>query len=275
VLNRHQIDGVIHFAALKAVGESVEMPLEYYQNNVGGSITLFKQLSEHNIKTIVFSSSATVYGDPHTTPITEDFPLQPTNPYGWSKLMIEQVLRDLYVSDKQFKIGLLRYFNPVGAHSSGLIGEDPGGIPNNLMPYITQVAVGRLECLNIFGNDYDTIDGTGVRDYIHVVDLALGHVKTLEYLFSDEDKQNFVTLNLGTGNGYSVLEVIHAFENASNKKIKYKFVPRRSGDIAKCYADTDLAKQTIGWSARFGIDKMCEDAWLWQTKNPTGYTQVD
>lgn len=271
VLNRHQIDGVIHFAASKAVGESVQMPLEYYQNNVGGSITLFEQLREHNIKTIVFSSSATVYGDPHSTPITEDFPLLPTNPYGWTKLMIEQVLRDLYNSDKQFKIGILRYFNPVGAHSSGLIGEDPKGIPNNLMPYISQVAVGRREYLNIYGNDYDTIDGTGVRDYIHVVDLAIGHVNVLEYLFKMTDGNNLLTVNLGTGNGYSVLEVVRAFENASNQKINYKIVARRAGDIATCYADTKLVKQLLGWSAKFGIDEMCRDSWLWQTKNPDGY----
>ncbi len=269
ILNRHKIDGVIHFAALKAVGESVQKPLEYYQNNVSGSVQLFWQLKEHNIKTIVFSSSATVYGDPHTVPIKEDFPLKATNPYGWSKLMIEQVLRDLHTADNQFKIGILRYFNPIGAHSSGLIGEDPQGIPNNLMPYIAQVAVGRREYLNIFGNDYDTSDGTGVRDYIHVLDLAIGHVKTLEYLFNTQN--TILTVNLGTGKGYSVLDVIKAFEAAAGKKINYKIVARRSGDIAGCYADTTLAHELLSWSAKFGIEEMCRDTWRWQTKNPNGY----
>ncbi|MCC2626008.1 MAG: galE [Burkholderiales bacterium] len=271
ILYKHQIDGVIHFAALKAVGESVQNPLEYYQNNVSGSIELFRQLKNHNIKTIVFSSSATVYGDPHKVPIKEDFPLKPTNPYGWSKLMIEQVLRDLYTSDNQFKVGILRYFNPIGAHSSGLIGEDPQGIPNNLMPYIAQVAVGRREYLSVFGNDYATHDGTGIRDYIHVVDLALGHVRTLEYL-SNASRDNLLTVNLGTGRGYSVLDVVQAFEKASGKKIDYKFMPRRSGDIAACYADTNLAQQLLGWRARFGIEEMCRDTWNWQTKNSNGYT---
>lgn len=270
ILKHHQIDGVIHFAASKAVGESVQLPLDYYQNNVSGSIGLFQQLRQYNIKTIVFSSSATVYGDPKTTPITEDFPLKPTNPYGWTKFMIEQVLRDLHVSDDQFKIGILRYFNPIGAHSSGLIGEDPQGVPNNLMPYIAQVAVGKRECLSIFGNDYATQDGTGVRDYIHVVDLAIGHVKALEYLFNVRN-QNLLTVNLGTGNGYSVLDLIKGFEKASGKKINYKFVPRRSGDIATCYADTSLAKELLGWSASFDVEEMCMDTWNWQTKNPNGY----
>src|SRR6185437_13686147 len=273
VLKRHKIDGVIHFAASKAVGESVQMPLDYYQNNVSGSIGLLQQLKLHNIKTIVFSSSATVYGDPATTPITESFPLKPTNPYGWTKFMIEQVLRDLHISDNQFKIGILRYFNPIGAHSSGLIGEDPQGVPNNLMPYIAQVAVGKLEYLSIFGNDYPTHDGTGIRDYIHVVDLAIGHIKALEYLF-DVNSQNLLTVNLGTGNGYSVLDVIKAFEKASGKKINYKFMPRRSGDVATCYADTKLAEKLLGWKAKFGIDEMCRDTWLWQSKNPNAYTSV-
>jgi len=273
VLKRHKIDGVIHFAASKAVGESVQMPLDYYQNNVSGSIGLLQQLKLHNIKTIVFSSSATVYGDPATTPITESFPLKPTNPYGWTKFMIEQVLRDLHISDNQFKIGILRYFNPIGAHSSGLIGEDPQGVPNNLMPYIAQVAVGKREYLSIFGNDYPTHDGTGIRDYIHVVDLAIGHIKALEYLF-DVNSQNLLTVNLGTGNGYSVLDVIKAFEKASGKKINYKFMPRRSGDVATCYADTKLAEKLLGWKAKFGIDEMCRDTWLWQSKNPNGYTGV-
>jgi UDP-glucose 4-epimerase len=267
ILNKHEIDGVIHFAALKAVGESVQKPLMYYQNNVSGSTQLFIQLKEHNIKTIVFSSSATVYGDPEVSPIVENFPLKPANPYGWSKLMVEQVLRDLHISDNQFKIGILRYFNPIGAHPSGLIGEDPQGIPNNLMPYIAQVAVGKREYLNIFGNDYATHDGTGVRDYIHVVDLAIGHVKTLEYLFNTK-QNNLLTVNLGTGRGYSVLEVIKAFEKASGKKINYKFAARRSGDVAIYYADAQLAQQLLGWSAKFGIEEMCRDIWNWQTKNP-------
>jgi UDP-glucose 4-epimerase len=266
VLDNHKIDGMIHFAASKAVGESVQMPLDYYQNNVSGSISLFQQLKQHNIKTIVFSSSATVYGDPETSPITEDFPLKPANPYGWSKLMVEQVLRDLHISDNQFKIGILRYFNPIGAHQSGLIGEDPQGVPNNLVPYIAQVAVGKREYLNVFGNDYATHDGTGVRDYIHVVDLAIGHIQTLEYLFN-ASQNNLLTVNLGTGRGYSVLDVIKAFEKASGKKIDYKFAARRSGDVAIYYADAKLAKQLLGWSAKFGIEEMCRDTWNWQTRN--------
>lgn len=271
ILAKYRFDGVIHFAALKAVGESVEMPLEYYKNNVSGSITLFKLLKDYNIKIIVFSSSATVYGDPHSTPITEDFPLQPTNPYGWTKLMIEQVIRDLSVSDNRLRAGILRYFNPVGAHSSGLIGEDPQGAPNNLMPYISQVAVGRRQFLSVFGNDYPTHDGTGVRDYIHVVDLAIGHVKALEYLFNN-NQHNLLTVNLGTGAGYSVLDVIHAFEKSCGRKIDYKFMPRRSGDIAKCYADTKLACQLLGWRTTFSLEDMCRDSWAWQSKNPNGYS---
>lgn len=271
VLDHHKIDGVIHFAALKAVGESVQLPLQYYKNNVSSSTILFEQLIEHNIKTIVFSSSATVYGNADTMPVTENSPLKPTNPYGWTKLMIEQVLRDLYISDDQFKIGILRYFNPIGAHASGLIGEDPREIPNNLMPYIAQVAIGRREYLNVFGNDYGTYDGTAIRDYIHVVDLAKGHVKTLEYLFNAAKRQDLLVVNLGTGIGYSVLDVIHAFENISGHKIRYRIVGRRDGDIAICYADTKFAKQSLGWSAGLGIEEMCRDSWFWQTKNPYGY----
>ncbi|MCC2645446.1 MAG: galE [Burkholderiales bacterium] len=244
--------------------------LKYYKNNVSGSIDLFLQLKEYNIKKIVFSSSATVYGDPDFSPITEDSPLKPANPYGWGKLMVEQVLRDLCISDNKFKAGILRYFNPIGAHSSGMIGEDPDGVPNNLMPYIAQVAVGRLMHLNIFGNDYATPDGTGVRDYIHVVDLAIGHVKALDYLFNP-DKDNLLTVNLGTGKGCSVLEVINAFEEATGIVINYKFAARRSGDVAIYYADTKLAEELLGWTAKFGIGDMCRDTWNWQTKNPGGY----
>lgn len=272
ILAWHKIDGVIHFAAKKAVGESVKLPLDYYANNVSGGISLFQQLKQHNIKVIVFSSSATVYGAPETSPILEDFPLKPANPYGWSKLVVEQVLRDLYTSDNQFKIGILRYFNPIGAHSSGLIGEDPHGIPNNLLPYIAQVAVGRRECLEVFGNDYDTPDGTGVRDYIHVVDLAIGHVMTLDFLFKT-NKQNVLTINLGTGIGASVLDIIHTFEKVSGKKINYKFAPRRDGDVPIYYADTQLAKELLGFHSQFGIEEMCRDTWNWQTKNPNGYNQ--
>jgi len=268
VFSKYDIDSVIHFAGLKAVGESVEKPLEYYDNNVVGTIRLLEVMQEKNVKKIVFSSSATVYGDPHTVPIKEDFPLSATNPYGRSKLFIEYILKDLYISDHSWKIILLRYFNPVGAHESGLIGEDPNGIPNNLMPFISQVAVGKREYLNVFGNDYDTPDGTGVRDYIHVVDLARGHVKALDKI----DKIEEVTpINLGTGNGYSVLDMVKAFEKASGKKVPYKVVERRAGDIATCYADPTLAKEFLEWSAEKGIDEMCKDAWNWQKNNPNGY----
>ena len=268
VFDSYAIDSVIHFAGLKAVGESVEKPLEYYDNNVYGTIALCEVMQQNNCKKIVFSSSATVYGDPHATPIKEDFPLSATNPYGRSKLFIEEILQDVFVSDKAWKIILLRYFNPVGAHESGRIGEDPNGIPNNLMPYIAQVAVGKREYLNIFGNDYDTVDGTGVRDYIHVVDLAKGHVKALDKI---DALKNVLAVNLGTGKGYSVLDMVHAFEKASGKKIPYKFAPRRAGDIAKCFADPSYAKEVLGWSATKDIDAMCGDAWRWQSMNPNGY----
>ncbi len=260
---------VIHFAGLKAVGESVDKPLLYYQNNLIGTINLCRVMQEYGVKNIVFSSSATVYGDPATVPITEEFPLLPcTNPYGRIKAMIEDILRDLYVADAEWNIGLLRYFNPVGAHKSGRIGEDPNGIPNNLMPYVSQVAVGKLEELSVFGDDYPTPDGTGVRDYIHVVDLAKGHLCALEKL---EQKPGVVTYNLGTGHGYSVLEMVKALEKASGKKVAYKIVPRRAGDIAQCYADPSLAAKELGWKAERGIEEMCEDNWRWQSNNPNGY----
>lgn len=268
IFNAHKIDAVIHFAGLKAVGESVAQPLKYYDNNVNGTVVLCEVMAEHGCKSIVFSSSATVYGDPHTTPIKEDFPLSATNPYGRTKLFIEEMLRDLYVSDESWKIVLLRYFNPVGAHSSGTIGEDPNGIPNNLMPFITQTAVGKRSCLSVFGDDYDTPDGTGVRDYIHVVDLADGHVKALEKM---KDITEVMTVNLGTGNGYSVLDMVKAFEKASGKDVPYCIAPRRSGDIAKCYADPSYAKEILNWEAKKGIDEMCEDSWRWQSMNPDGY----
>lgn len=268
IFKQHKIDAVIHFAALKAVGESVQQPARYYENNVAGSLSLFNAMTEAKVKTIVFSSSATVYGDPHTTPITENFSLSATNPYGWTKLMMEQILRDIYQADKTWAVGLLRYFNPVGAHPSGLIGEDPNGIPNNLMPYITQVAVGKLEKLNVFGGDYPTHDGTGVRDYIHVVDLARGHIKALEYL---ANHQEVLTVNLGTGSGYSVLDVVKAFAKASGKEIPYQIQPRRAGDIAKCFADPTKARQLLNWSTEYDLAKMCEDSWHWQNSNPKGY----
>ena len=264
----HQhIDAVIHFAGLKAVGESVEKPLNYYENNIEGALSLLRTMTEYNCKKLVFSSSATVYGEPAFVPIKEHFPTSVKNPYGRTKLMIEEILRDLYVSDKTWSIGILRYFNPVGAHSSGLIGEDPNDIPNNLMPYISQVAVGKREFLRIFGNDYPTNDGTGVRDYIHVVDLAKGHVKAIQAL----KKSEIWAVNLGTGKGYSVLDVVKTFEKASNRKIPYKMVARRPGDIAECFADPTLAYKKLGWKAELGLDKMCEDAWRWQSQNPNGY----
>jgi len=268
VFEHHQIDAVIHFAGLKAVGESVELPLKYYDNNVHGTVVLCEVMAEYGCKSIIFSSSATVYGDPHITPIKEDFPVSATNPYGRSKLMVEEILRDLYVADPTWKIVLLRYFNPVGTHISGTIGEDPNGIPNNLMPFIAQTAVGKRECLSVFGGDYDTKDGTGVRDYIHVVDLSEGHLKALERL---EDFSEVMTINLGTGNGYSVLEMVHAFEKASGQKVPYKIVERRAGDIATCFAEPAYAKEILGWEAKKGIDEMCEDTWRWQSKNPSGY----
>jgi len=274
LFNNYQIEAVIHFAGLKAVGESVEKPLKYYDYNVHGTIVLCEVMQEHGCKSIVFSSSATVYGDPHTTPIREDFPLSATNPYGRSKLFIEEILRDLYVSDNEWRVILLRYFNPVGAHASGLIGEDPNGIPNNLMPFIAQTAVGKREHLNVFGDDYDTPDGTGVRDYIHVVDLAQGHIDALKKIERIKDTGEVITINLGTGNGYSVLEVVQAFEKASGRKVPYIIAPRRSGDIATCFADPSYAKEVLGWEAKRDIDAMCEDHWRWQSKNPDGY-QVD
>ncbi len=262
------VDAVIHFAGLKAVSESVSMPLRYYHNNVTGTLHLCEAMREHGVRKMVFSSSATVYGDPHTVPIMEDFPLAPTNPYGRSKLMIEEILCDINAAGEGWDIALLRYFNPVGAHSSGMIGEDPNGIPNNLFPYITQVAVGKRKALSVFGNDYPTADGTGVRDYIHVMDLADGHLKALEKLASGP---GIVTYNLGTGQGHSVLEVVEAFEKASSRRIPYNIVNRRQGDIAVCYADSSKAKDKMGWSATRGIDKMCADAWRWQSRNPDGY----
>lgn len=260
-----RFDAVIHFAGLKAVGESVAQPLRYYDNNVTGSVALFEAMAEAGVKTVVFSSSATVYGDPHAVPICENFPLSATNPYGRSKLMIEDMLRDMALADPAWSIALLRYFNPVGAHVSGLIGEDPSGIPNNLMPYIAQVAVGRLSRLSVFGSDYPTPDGTGVRDYIHVVDLALGHLAALKALASQA--AGVLTVNLGTGKGYSVLELVKAFERASGRPIPYSLVDRRAGDVAACYADPSLAHALIGWSAKRGIEEMCADTWRWQQQS--------
>ena len=256
-----RFDAVVHFAGLKAVGESVSQPLRYYDNNVTGSIVLFESMAKAGVKSLVFSSSATVYGDPATVPIREDFPLSATNPYGRSKLHIEEMLRDLYKSDPGWRIALLRYFNPVGAHESGLIGESPNGIPNNLMPYITQVAVGQRASLSVFGGDYPTPDGTGVRDYIHVVDLADGHVKTLDKLATGS---GLLTYNLGTGRGNSVLEMVRAFEQASGRKVPYQIVDRRPGDIAACYADPAVAESELGWKATRGVDQMCADSWRWQ-----------
>ena len=270
VFEAYSIESVIHFAGLKAVGESVEIPLKYYEYNVTGSIVLFETMQKYNCKSIVFSSSATVYGDPHTTPITEDFPVSATNPYGRNKLFIEEILRDIFVSDNEWKIVLLRYFNPVGAHISGTIGEDPQGIPNNLMPFVAQTAVGKREYLSVFGDDYDTPDGTGVRDYIHVVDLAQGHLNALERI---ESFDQVMTINLGTGEGYSVLEMVKAFEEASGREVPYKIAPRRSGDIATCFADTTYAKEVLGWEATRSIKEMCEDGWRWQSNNPNGYQQ--
>ena len=258
VFEENNVEAVIHFAGLKAVGESVAIPIEYYHNNITGTLVLLKLMKKYNCKKIIFSSSATVYGVPKEVPIREDFPLSTTNPYGSTKLMIEQILQDVCVSDNEFCAILLRYFNPIGAHKSGLIGEEPNGIPNNLMPYITKVAKGELDHLNIFGNDYDTVDGTGVRDYIHVVDLAKGHVKALEKARKMIGAEAY---NLGTGNGYSVLEIVHAFENATGMNVKYEITPRRPGDIAECYADPSKALEELGWKAEYGIDEMCKDAW--------------
>jgi UDP-glucose 4-epimerase len=270
VFKKHLIGGVIHFAGLKAVGESVVKPFEYYDTNVMGSFVLSEVMREFNCKTFIFSSSATVYGDPYTVPIKEDFELSATNPYGRSKLIIEDFFRDIFVSDDTWRIVLLRYFNPVGAHKSGLIGEDPNCIPNNLMPYISQVAIGKLECLSVFGGDYDTHDGTGVRDYIHVVDLAKGHVKALQAI---EGKSEVLTVNLGTGFGYSVLDMIKAFEKTSGKHIPYRIVDRRPGDIARCFSDSTYATEILGWKAELKLDEMCEDTWRWQSKNPNGFSR--
>ncbi len=268
IFARHHIDSVIHFAGLKAVGESVQIPLKYYHNNITGTLILCEVMAEHSVKNIVFSSSATVYGDPAAVPIREDFPLGPTNPYGRTKLMIEEILKDLFVSDPSWNIALLRYFNPIGAHESGRIGEDPDGIPNNLVPYIAQVAVGRLEELKVFGNDYPTPDGTGLRDYIHVVDLAQGHLYALDRLLAGN---GVITYNLGTGRGYSVLEVVSAFEKACSRKIRFQIAGRRDGDIAVCYADPSKANSELGWAAKRGIEEMCTDTWRWQSNNPHGY----
>ena len=275
-LHESRAEAVIHFAGLKAVGESVKRPLTYYENNVVGTLRLLEAMSECKVKTLVFSSSATVYGDPQKLPLTEDHPLSATNPYGRSKLMIEEILRDLKTSDSSWRIGILRYFNPVGAHASGLIGEDPCGVPDNLMPFVSQVAVGRREILNVWGDDYPTADGTGVRDYIHVVDLALGHIKALTALSSSESFQGTgegrcLTVNLGTGTGYSVLDMVGAFEQASGRKVPFQIAPRRSGDIAACYADPRLANKLLGWRSKRGLEEMCVDAWRWQVGNPEGY----
>ncbi|ACV64738.1 UDP-glucose 4-epimerase [Desulfofarcimen acetoxidans DSM 771] len=268
VFSENSIEAVIHFAGLKAVGESVQVPLHYYHNNITGTLVLCQVMQKYGVKKLVFSSSATVYGIPECVPITEDFILAATNPYGRTKLMIEEILQDLYLSDKAWSIALLRYFNPIGAHESGLIGEDPNGIPNNLMPYITQVAVGKLEELKVFGNDYPTPDGTGVRDYIHVVDLALGHLKALERIMFGNSIDAY---NLGTGRGYSVLEMVASFENASGRKVPYCIVERRPGDVAICFADPTKAKKELGWAAERGIREMCADSWRWQSSNPDGY----
>lgn len=270
VFKENNIESIIHFAALKAVGESVEKPIEYYSNNLISTLNLFELMREYGVKKFVFSSSATVYGDPHTCPILEDFPLSVTNPYGRTKLMIEQMLVDISKADKSLDIALLRYFNPVGAHKSGRIGEEPNGVPSNLMPYITKIAVGKLKELSVYGNDYPTHDGTGVRDYIHVLDLAAGHVKALQKL---EENPGLVVYNLGTGKGYSVLDLVKAFSKASGKEIPYKIVGRRVGDVAMCYADSSKAEKELGWKAKYELEEMCEDSWRWQSMNPNGYEE--
>jgi len=269
IFEENKIDSVIHFAGLKAVGESTVKPIEYYDNNIGGTLTLVQSMRDHGVKNIVFSSSATVYGDPAFVPITEECPKGVcTNPYGWTKSMLEQILTDMQKADKEWNVILLRYFNPIGAHKSGRIGENPNGIPNNLMPYITQVAIGKLDHLNVFGNDYKTHDGTGVRDYIHVVDLALGHVKAIQKL---ADNPGTRVYNLGTGTGYSVLDLVNAFEKVTGVKVPYVITARRPGDIDACYADATRAKNELGWEAQYGIEDMCRDAWNWQSKNPNGF----
>jgi len=271
IFEKEQIDSVIHFAGLKAVGESVAKPIEYYYNNIAGTLVLCDVMRKHHVKNIVFSSSATVYGDPAFIPITEDCPKGTiTNPYGQTKSMLEQVLTDIQVSDPEWNVILLRYFNPIGAHKSGRIGEDPKGIPNNLVPYVAQVAIGKRPVLGVFGDDYDTPDGTGVRDYIHVVDLAQGHVAAIRKL---EEKKGVLIYNLGTGKGYSVLDVVHAFEKACGKPIPYEIKDRRPGDIATCYADPAKAKAELGWEAKYGIEEMCADSWRWQSMNPDGYRE--
>jgi len=270
VFEENSIESVIDFAALKAVGESVKNPLEYYMNNMVSFLVLLDIMKKNNVKNLVFSSSATVYGDAKTMPILESFPLTATNPYGRTKLMAEEILRDLAASDSSWNIAILRYFNPIGAHESGIIGEDPNGIPDNLMPYITKVAVGELKELSVFGNDYDTIDGTGVRDYIHVVDIAIGHIRALEKL---ETNSGLVTYNLGTGNGFSVLQLVKAFSKASGKEIPYKIAPRRAGDVAICYADPSKANKELNWKAERTLEQMCEDSWRWQKNNPKGYRE--
>ena len=271
IFSEQEIGAVIHFAGLKAVGESVEKPWEYYENNIAGTLTLVDVMRKHNVKNIIFSSSATVYCNPAFIPITEECPKgQCTNPYGWTKSMLEQILSDIQKADPEWNVILLRYFNPIGAHKSGTIGENPNGIPNNLMPYITQVAVGKRQELGVFGNDYNTHDGTGVRDYIHVVDLAQGHVKALKKI---EENAGLKIYNLGTGVGYSVLDVVKNFEDATGVKIPYSIKPRRAGDIDSCYADASLAKEELGWEAKYGIREMCEDSWRWQKNNPNGYDE--
>ncbi|MDR9797203.1 UDP-glucose 4-epimerase GalE [Aeribacillus pallidus] len=268
LFKKYNFDAVMHFAGLKAVGESVEIPLKYYRNNIIGTINLCEIMSKYNVKKLIFSSSATVYGNPDRVPIDESFPLSATNPYGRTKLMIEEILRDLYRADSSWRIAILRYFNPIGAHESGRIGENPKGIPNNLMPYITQVAIGKREKLYVFGNDYETHDGTGVRDFIHVVDLVKGHLKALEYI---NDNEGIETFNLGTGTGYSVLDLINTFSSVTSRKIPYEIVGRRPGDIGICYANPEKAERVLGWKAEKNLKDMCKDSWKWQLENPNGY----
>ena len=268
IFEEQKIDAVIHFAGFKAVGESVHKPLEYYHNNITGTLMLCQSMKEHQCKRIVFSSSATVYGMNNPVPFKEGMPTSATNPYGYTKVMIEQILSDLHVADPEWSVVLLRYFNPIGAHDSGLIGEDPNGIPNNLLPYVSQVAIGKLPCLSVYGDDYDTVDGTGVRDYIHVVDLAKGHVAAIKKL---EQKPGLFICNLGTGKGYSVLDVLHAYEKACGKPLPYVIDPRRPGDIAACWADPSKAREELGWEAQYGIEEMCASSWKWQSMNPNGY----
>ena len=271
IFDNEKIDSVIHFAGLKAVGESVSKPLEYYENNIAGTLNLCKAMRAHGVKNLIFSSSATVYGEQEEMPITECMTKKPaTNPYGWTKWMIEEILKDVHTSDPEWNIILLRYFNPIGAHKSGLIGEDPKGIPNNLVPYVAQTAIGKRPFLQVHGDDYDTHDGTGVRDYIHVVDLAVGHLKAVEKL---TEKPGVCVYNLGTGNGYSVLDVLHAYEKACGHEIPYKVGPRRAGDLATCYGDPSKAEREMGWKAQYGIEEMCEDSWRWQSQNPNGFAE--